>query len=45
LETLRSTIKALFPNQLSLGELEGLIEQLKKRGAIKVDDGKVQYDF
>lgn len=45
IKTLRSTIKALFLNQLSMGEPDALIEQLKKRGAIKVDDGKVQYDF
>jgi hypothetical protein len=45
LETLRSTIKALFVNQLSMGEPDALIEKLKKRGAIKVADGKLHYDF
>jgi hypothetical protein len=43
LKTLRSTIKALFVNQVAEEELDGLIEQLAKRGAIKVADGKVNY--
>jgi hypothetical protein len=43
-KTLRSTIKALFGNQLMDEELDGLIEQLTKRGAIEVVDGKVHYE-
>jgi hypothetical protein len=45
LKTLRSTIKALFVAQLSDEELDGLIEELTSRGAIKVSDGKVHYDL
>ena len=45
LQTLRSTIKALFVNQLADEELDGLIEELKIRGAIKVSDGKVHYEL
>lgn len=45
LQTLRSTIKALFVAQLSDEELDGLIEELTSRGAIKVSDGKVHYDL
>ena len=45
LKTLRSTIKALFANQLMDEELEELIEQLTRRGAIKIADGKVHYDL
>jgi PIN domain len=44
LKTLRSSIKTLFLNQLSDDELDGLIGELKNRGAIKVADGKVQYE-
>jgi hypothetical protein len=45
LKTLRTTIKALFVNQVADEELDGLIEQLTKRGAIKVADGKVHYEL
>jgi hypothetical protein len=45
LQTLRSTIKALFVNQLADEELDELIEELKIRGAIKVSDGKVHYEL
>jgi hypothetical protein len=45
IKTLRSTINGLFANQLSDEELEGLIAQLTQRGALKVADGKVQYDL
>ena len=45
LKTLRSTIMALFANQLAEKELEGLLEQLSKRGVIKVADGKVSYEL
>lgn len=45
LKTLRSTIKALFVNQLADEELDGVIEQLTMRGVIKVADGKVHYEL
>jgi len=45
LKTLRSTIKALFTNQIMDEDLDGLIEQLTKRGAIKIADGKVHYEL
>jgi len=44
LKTLRSTIKALF-NQLADEELDGLVEQLTERGAIRVVEGKVHYEL
>ena len=44
LKTLRSTIQALFANELIEGELDRLIEQLTKRGAIRITDGKVDYE-
>jgi hypothetical protein len=43
LKTLRSTIKALFVNQLTDEELEAIIGQLSKRGAIDIKDRKVGY--
>jgi len=43
LKTLRSTIQALFGNQIEDEELDALIEQLTKRGAIKVVEDKVHY--
>jgi hypothetical protein len=45
LKTLRSTIKALFANQLAEEELEGIINQLSTLGAIKIADGKVSYEM
>jgi hypothetical protein len=45
LRTLRSTISALFANQLAAAELDALVEQLTKRGVIKVADGKVHYEL
>jgi hypothetical protein len=45
LKTLRSTIKALFVDQLSDEELEALITELTERGAVKVSDGKVHYEL
>ncbi|WP_268907126.1 PIN domain-containing protein [Collimonas silvisoli] len=45
LKTLRSTIKSLFVNQLADDELDGLLEQLSKRGAINITDNKVAYAF
>jgi len=43
LATLRSTIKALFVNQIADEEVDELIEQLKRREVITVADGKVHY--
>ena len=43
LKTLRSTIKALLGSQLTEADLDRLIEQLTRRGVIKIADGKVQY--
>jgi hypothetical protein len=43
LKTLRSTIKALFVNQLADEELEELLGQLSKLGTITIKDGKVSY--
>lgn len=45
LKTLRSTINALFVNNLADEELDGIIKQLTKRGTIKVADGKVHYNL
>lgn len=45
LKTLRTTIKALFVNQVADEELDALIEQLTKRGALKIADGKVHYEL
>lgn len=45
LKTLRSTINALFGNQLGERELDLLVDELRDRGAIKVTDGKVQYEL
>ena len=45
LKTLRSTIKALLGEQLTDEELDALIAELTQRGALKVTDGKVQYEL
>ena len=45
LKKLRSTIKALFANQLPDEELDGIIEHLTERGAIQVAEGKVHYEL
>jgi hypothetical protein len=42
-KALRTTIQALFANELMEDELDRLIEQLIVRGVIKIADGKVQY--
>ena len=44
LKALRTTIGALYPNELMEGELDRLIEELTTRGAIKIIDGKVHYE-
>lgn len=43
LKTLRSTVKSFFVNQLADDELDGILEQLSKRGAINIIDNKVAY--
>lgn len=45
LKTLRSTIRALFVNQLADDELDRLIEELTQRGAISIVDGKAHYEL
>lgn len=45
LKTLRSTIRALFASQIVEDEIDGLVQQLTRRGLVKVADGKVQYDM
>ena len=45
LKTPRSSIKALFVNQLSDEELDDLVGELTKRGMVKVSDGKVHYEL
>jgi hypothetical protein len=45
LKTLRSSIKALFVNKLTEKELEEIIDQLSKRQALKITDGKVIYEI
>jgi len=43
-KTLRTTIQALFANELTEGELDGLIKQLTGRGVIWIVDDKVHYE-
>ena len=45
IKTLRSSINALFVNQLTDEELDDLIAQLTERGTIKIADGKVHYEL
>jgi hypothetical protein len=45
IKTLRTTINALFGNQLGEEDLDLLVEQLKNRGAIRESDGKVHYEL
>ncbi len=45
LKTLRTTINALLGSQLMGDELDQLIEQLTRRGVIKIAAGKVQYEL
>jgi hypothetical protein len=44
-KTLRTTIHALFANELTEDELDRLIEQLTMRGVIRIADGKVHYEL
>jgi hypothetical protein len=44
-KALRTTIQALFANELMEDEVDGLIEQLIGRGVIKISDGKVHYEM
>jgi hypothetical protein len=43
LKTLRTTINSLFGGQLVEGDLDQLIEDLKKRGVLRIADEKVDY--
>jgi len=43
LKKLRTTIQALFPNELIEG-VDRIIEQLRMRGAINITEGKVHYE-
>jgi hypothetical protein len=45
IKTLRTTINALFGNQLGEEDLDLLVEQLTNRGAIRESDGKVHYEL
>lgn len=45
LKRLSSTIQALFQKRLSDDELRTLLDELCKRGVIKVSDGKLGYDL
>jgi hypothetical protein len=45
LKTLTSTIKALFQKQLSDEEVGAIVDELNKRGVVKVADGKLSYDL
>lgn len=45
LSTLKNTVKSIFVEKPSDVELDELIEQLKARGAVRVDGGAVHYDF
>jgi hypothetical protein len=44
-KALRTTIQALFANELIEDDLDRLIEQLTMRGFIKIADGKVHYEL
>jgi PIN domain len=43
-KSLRTTIRALFRNELTEGEVDELIERLILRGVMKISDGKVHYE-
>lgn len=45
LKTLRGTINGLFKNKLPDAELDQLIEQLTRHGALMLADGKVNYQL
>ena len=45
LKTLSSTIQALFQKQLSEAELRVILDELTKRGLVKVSDGKLSYEL
>jgi hypothetical protein len=44
-KALRTTIQALFANELMKEEVDDLIEQLIARGLIRISDGKVHYEL
>ena len=45
LKTLGSTIQALFQKKLTDNELQALLDELSKRGVVKVSDGKLSYEL
>jgi hypothetical protein len=45
LKTLSSTIQALFQKKLTDIELQGILDELSKRGVVKVSDGKLSYEL
>jgi PIN domain len=44
-KTLSSTIQALFQKKLTDDELQGILDELSKRGVVKVSDGKLGYEL
>ena len=44
-KALRTTIQALFANELVEGEVDGLIEQLIGSGVIRISDGNIHYEL
>ena len=45
LKALGGTIQSLFQKKLSDDELQTLLDELSKRGVVKVADGKLSYDL
>jgi hypothetical protein len=45
LKTLSSTIQALFQKKLSTEDLRTILDELSRRGVIKVSEGKISYDL
>jgi hypothetical protein len=45
LKTLSSTIQALFRKQLSEDELRALLDELNRRGVVKVSEGRLSYEL
>jgi hypothetical protein len=45
LKTLSSTVQALFQKKLTENELQALLDELSKRGVVKVSDGKLSYEL
>ncbi len=45
LKTLRGTIDGLFQKRLNSEEINAILEELTKRGVVKVSEGKLSYDL